>query len=64
MSNAAMLSTTEVAEVLGISCTRVRQYVKDGRLQSKMIGNSYAFHRDDVMKIKKSPRKHGRPCKG
>jgi hypothetical protein len=56
------LTTEEVAEKLGVTPGRVRQFVYDDRLKPKeKIGQVLFFDKDEVQKFAKLPRKTGRP---
>ena len=56
-----LLTTSEVAEIAGISDARVRQLIYAGKLPAQKIGNMNLVKRDDVKLLKN--RKHGRPYK-
>jgi excisionase family DNA binding protein len=55
------LTTTEAAEVIGVSSMRVRQFAKENRLHSLQVGNILVFEKEEVKKFAKTPRKWGRP---
>ena len=55
------LTTTEAAEVIGVSSIRVRQFAKENRLRSLQVGNILVFDQEEVKKFAKTPRKWGRP---
>jgi excisionase family DNA binding protein len=54
-----LLSTTEVAERLGLSVPRVQTFIWDGRLPAVKVGRSYAIDEDDLKLVEN--RKSGRP---
>jgi hypothetical protein len=57
-----MISTSDAAEVLGVSESRVRQFVLDGRLKAAgRIGINLLFERRVVAALAKKPRRRGRP---
>jgi excisionase family DNA binding protein len=59
-----LLTTQEVADVLDVTCGRVRQFVVEGRLEpSKRIGTNLLFDPKQVREFKKTPRPMGRPKK-
>ena len=57
------LTTAEVADLLGVTTGRVRQFVKDKRLPGRSIGTMLMFHERDVRRFAKEPRPNGRPPK-
>jgi len=57
-----LLTTTEVAKVLGVSPGRVRQFVMLGRLKpARKYARLSLFDRRAVEKFAKIPRKTGNP---
>jgi excisionase family DNA binding protein len=56
-----LLSTTEVAERLGISVPRIQTFIWEGRLPAQRVGRSYAIDEDDLKLVEN--RKVGRPPK-
>jgi excisionase family DNA binding protein len=57
-----ILSTEEVAELLGLDASMVRRYAAKKKLPGKRVGKrSWVFLRSDVLAF--SPRKVGRPPK-
>jgi excisionase family DNA binding protein len=56
------ISTTEAAEILGISRQRVLTLVQDGRLKAIKVANVYLIKKADLADVK--DRKPGRPSKG
>ena len=57
----ALLSTTQVAQRLGISMPRVHQLIAEGRLPAEKIGRDYVIHESDLKLV--AERKPGRPPK-
>lgn len=56
------LTTEEVADELGVTPGRVRQFVVEDRLKPKQkIGQVLFFDRDEVQNFAELPRKTGRP---
>lgn len=56
------LTTEDVAEVLGVTPGRVRQFVVDGRLKpEKKIGQVLFFDAEKVAEFAEKPRNVGRP---
>lgn len=59
-----MLSTSDAAEILNVSESRVRQFVFDGRLEpAGRLGVNLLFDRKSVVELSKKKRKWGRPKK-
>lgn len=58
-----MMSTTEVAEQLGVSRQRVLQLAHGGQLQATKSGRDYSFPRTAVEAFAARDRKVGRPAK-
>jgi hypothetical protein len=59
-----MIATPDVAKILGVSESRVRQFVFHGRLKpAKKLGVNLLFDRRTVEAFAKKPRVHGRPKK-
>lgn len=56
-----LLSAKEAAEKLGIDSSRVRQFILEGRLPARKVGNSYAINEADLALV--ADRKTGRPKK-
>ncbi len=55
-------TTTQAAEYLGVSPSRIRKLIVDGRLPSKKQGRDYVIHVGDIEKFAKYGRKSiGRP---
>ncbi len=55
-----MLTTTQAADVLGVSARRVRALIQSGRLPAERIGRDWTVRREDLDKLE---RKVGRPRK-
>jgi excisionase family DNA binding protein len=45
----------EVAKMLGISRSRLYDYIRAGRLRAKRVGKSYLIHKKDVERFKANP---------
>jgi hypothetical protein len=59
-----MLATPDVAKLLGVSESRVRQFVFYGRLKpSRKLGVNLLFDKRHVLAFSKMPRPNGRPKK-
>lgn len=59
-----MLTTQEVADILDVTCGRVRQFVVEGRLEPvKRIGTNLLFDPKEVNEFNETPRPMGRPKK-
>jgi site-specific DNA-methyltransferase (adenine-specific) len=62
--NKAFITTAEAAEILGVSPSRVRQLILEGRLKSQKIGRDQILTRKDVDIFAAEPRNRtGRPTK-
>ena len=59
MTSFDYVTTTEAAEVLGVSSIRVRQFCQEGRLGRK-IGDRWIISRDELRSFQKIPRERGR----
>jgi excisionase family DNA binding protein len=57
----ALLDTKAAATDLGISASRVLQFINSGRLPAQMMGGIYLIRRADLAKVR--VRKPGRPKK-
>jgi excisionase family DNA binding protein len=53
------LTTSQAAERLGVSVSRVQQFIKAGRLPAEKVGRDYLIQAADLAKVKN--RKPGRP---
>lgn len=59
-----LLATFEVAEILGVTESRVRQFVSEGRLEPETrLGINLLFSPKAVAEFAKRPRLTGRPKK-
>lgn len=58
------LTTPEVAELLGVSAARVRQFILDDRLRARRVGRDWLIRRADADRFARQPRpRTGRPRK-
>lgn len=55
------LTTEEVADKLGVTPGRVRQYVTAKKLPVERVSGALFFPKDAVMQFARKPRKNGRP---
>lgn len=60
----AVMTTDEVAERLGVSAARVRQFVAQGRLEADRSGRALLFEKSEVERFARRDRKTGRPPVG
>lgn len=58
-----MLTSTQAANELGITKSRLCQIIKDGRLTAVTFGNALMIEPSDLKAFKKIVRKAGRPKK-
>ena len=59
------LTTSEVARMLGISQSRVRQYILAKRLKAKKLGRDLVVEREEAERFKREGRlPEGRPASG
>jgi excisionase family DNA binding protein len=57
-----LISTSEAASILGVSASRVRQLIIEGRLESTKIGRDQLLEPDKVREFATRPRERtGRP---
>jgi excisionase family DNA binding protein len=56
-----MLTTSEVADRLGVTVQRVHQFIKDERLPAQKRGRDYLINEDDLKRV--GDRQTGRPPK-
>ena len=57
-----LISTSEAASILGVSASRVRQLIIEGRLESTKIGRDQLLEPDKVREFSTRPRERtGRP---
>ena len=57
------LTTTQTAELLGVSPSRVRQLILANRLPAQKIGRDLFVKEHDAIKFASINRPHGRPKK-
>jgi DNA binding domain, excisionase family len=55
------ISTTQAAEILGVTRQRVLQLIEQGRLQATKVANVYLIRKTDISAV--AERKPGRPAK-
>jgi hypothetical protein len=55
------MSLLEASRELGVSKSRMEQYVRDGRLSVEWVANQRVVLRSAVAELKKIPRPSGRP---
>jgi len=55
------ISVTGAAAALGVSPRRIRQLIRDGRLQADLVGRTYLIDEDSVSVLKQEARPAGRP---
>jgi excisionase family DNA binding protein len=56
-----LISTTQAAELLGVTVPRVQTFIWEGRLPALKVGRSYVIDEDDLKLV--GDRKPGRPPK-
>lgn len=56
------MTTEEVANELGLSVVRVREFCQDGRL-GRRVGRQWIITREELEEFKTIPRKPGNPHK-
>ena len=56
-----MLSCKDAAKILGVHHSRIRQFISEGRLPAKKIGNQWIIFDEDLDFV--AVRKTGRPRK-
>lgn len=57
-----LITTAEAAEILGVSASRVRQFILEGRLESTKVGRDQLLKQSDVEDFASKPRERtGRP---
>jgi len=56
-----LLTTSEVAERLGVTIKRVQAMIRDGRLPAEKLGRDYVIKEQDLKLV--ADRKPGRPLK-
>jgi excisionase family DNA binding protein len=57
-----ILSRHEAALALGLSDSRVRALILDGRLKATKVGQSWVIYRSDLDRFAAKPRVNGRPA--
>jgi excisionase family DNA binding protein len=55
------MTTSEAAEIIGVSKIRVLQFYHEGRLNGERIGQQVLFRKADVRSFARQDRPHGRP---
>lgn len=63
MAIGTFLTTAEVADSLGVTPIRVRQFHREGRLTGARVGSVLLFPKDEVANFKRKKRPTGRPPK-
>jgi len=64
MSMIDPISTAEAARILGVSPSRVRQFIAEGRLSATKIGRDQLLEKEEVIGFSSVPRmRTGRPVK-
>lgn len=62
MMDEKLITTTDAAKMMGVSASRVRQLILEGRLMSVKLGRDQLLRRDDVEAFSTEPRlRTGRP---
>jgi excisionase family DNA binding protein len=58
-----LVESEEAAKILGISLSRLYDYLREGRIPSERVGKSYIMRREDVERFKANPtgRKRTKP---
>jgi len=56
-----LLSLTEASTRLGLSTSRLRLLIKQGRIQATMVGKTYAVTEKELERFAALPRSAGRP---
>lgn len=60
--NSGPITTSDAAEILGVTPARVRQFVLEGRLKGKKLGRDLLLDESEVRAFASKPRKiTGRP---
>jgi excisionase family DNA binding protein len=58
-----MITTIEVAQVLGVTPRTVQRHIEEGRLQAHKYGRDFFVAREEVERFKRERRHVGRPKK-
>lgn len=58
---AEMMSRHEAALYLGLSDSRVRALLLQGRIPARKVGREYVIYKSDLEKFAAKPRVNGRP---
>lgn len=61
MSKEKLLTTSEVAEILGVTRWRINKMIQNKRLKAELFGKFYLVKESDLEEVK--DRKTGRPPK-
>jgi len=61
MPNPKLYSTTETAELLGISDSLVRRYLREGRLKGLEVGKFWVISETEISRFEKIKRVRGNP---
>lgn len=59
MSIKGYLTTKEASDALGVSKRRIREFLADGRLTGRKIGNVWLIDSETVDRMKSTPRPEG-----
>jgi excisionase family DNA binding protein len=63
MEHTRMLTTKQVAAVLGIAARTVKDYCRTGRLKATKYGRDWLINERDLDEYRQSPKSLGRPRK-
>ncbi len=55
-------TTTEVAKIIGVSRSRIRHLIADGKLRATKVGRDWVIANDDIESLREA--KGGRPRGG
>jgi excisionase family DNA binding protein len=55
------MTTREAAKRLGVNDSRIRQFIKDGRLKAKKMGHINVIHEPDLARLVRDLKKENRP---
>jgi excisionase family DNA binding protein len=56
-----LLTLTEASDRLGLSTSRLRQFIGEGRLKATLMGKTYVVTEREVARFMALERKQGRP---